>query len=397
MNSIPIFFKRVLPLLGAFLLIPYGQAAEPEPDVLTLEEAAELLRADTQTVRLMAEARTIPGRRVSLGSDSGSWRFSREALMAWLEMRVARTRSQMPPEFVESTREFEAQDRSNRAEPSGADAKPSAGTIGAEPVGYTATETFLRDQGALLAKNNVSFDIGLFYTRQDSQVIVGAAPSTLATVESRTATLQGLARYSLSDDTEIYTRASGLNQESEVYLFGSQLGDTSRSKRGDVDIGMRHVALDEDIGRPQVVLGLEGQVRTNKTSPALGGSVTLLKSLDPAVLFGAVSYKYTDSRDFNDITLLEPEHTTALSFGYAFALNDRLSLNTWVETSYQSETEFTDATLRENDFSTLQLGLTAQVARGIYLQPTVAVGLSGVGSAFSMGLNIPLTFGTDGL
>ncbi len=373
MNLSLAFFKGVVPLLVGFLFIPFSHAEEPVPDVLTLQETAELLRTDKQTVELMVRAGTIPGRRVSTGGNSNSWRFSREALMAWLERRAA------------------------PAVPTGADKKQQTGSIGAEPMGQTATETFLREQGVLLAKNNFAFDIGLFYTRQDNQVILGPAPSRLATVENRTATLQGVARYSLSDDTEIYARAAGLNQESEVYLFGSQVGDTSRSTRGDVDIGLRHVALDEYIGRPQVVLGLEGQVRTNKTSPALGGSVTFLKSLDPAVLFGAVSYKYTDSRDFDDITLLEPEHTTALSFGYAFALNDRLSLNTRVETSYQSKTVFTNTTLRENDFSTLQLGLTAQVARGIYLQPTVAVGLSGVGSAFSMGLNIPLTFGVDGL
>ncbi|EON92418.1 hypothetical protein MARLIPOL_06694 [Marinobacter lipolyticus SM19] len=373
MNSTRVFFRGVVPLLVGLFFIPFSHAEVPVPDVLTLQEAAELLRTDTQTVELMVKARTIPGRRVSIGGESDSWRFSREALMAWLEMRAA---SSAPID-------------ENKGQ--------QTGSIGAEPVGQTATETFLREQGVLLAKNNFAFDIGLFYTRRDSQVIIGPAPAALATVETRTATLQGLARYSLSDDAEIYARAAGLNQESKVYLFGSEVGDTSRSKRGDVDIGLRYVALDEFIGRPQVVLGLEGQVRTNKTSPAFGGSVTFLKSLDPAVLFGAVSYKYTDSRDFDDITLLEPEHTTALSFGYAFALNDRLSLNTWVETSYQSETEFTNATLRENDFSTLQLGLTAQVARGVYLQPTVAVGLSGIGSAFSMGLNIPLTFGADGL
>ncbi|WP_259310881.1 helix-turn-helix domain-containing protein [Capillimicrobium parvum] len=51
----------------------------PAPEVLTLEDAAELLRVSPDALRERAEAGDAPGRR--LGDD---WRFSREALLAWL-------------------------------------------------------------------------------------------------------------------------------------------------------------------------------------------------------------------------------------------------------------------------------------------------------------------------
>jgi excisionase family DNA binding protein len=51
---------------------------QPE-DVLTADEAAELLRSDAATVIAMAEDGKLPGRKV--GDD---WRFAREALMRWL-------------------------------------------------------------------------------------------------------------------------------------------------------------------------------------------------------------------------------------------------------------------------------------------------------------------------
>jgi excisionase family DNA binding protein len=51
----------------------------PVEEVLTVEEAAELLRSDAATVISMAEAGTLPGRKV--GDD---WRFVRAALMRWL-------------------------------------------------------------------------------------------------------------------------------------------------------------------------------------------------------------------------------------------------------------------------------------------------------------------------
>ena len=49
-------------------------------EVLTAEEAAELLRTDVATVSAMAENGTLPGRKV--GDD---WRFARAAVLRWLE------------------------------------------------------------------------------------------------------------------------------------------------------------------------------------------------------------------------------------------------------------------------------------------------------------------------
>jgi excisionase family DNA binding protein len=49
------------------------------PQVLTLAEAADLLRSDEKVVRRMAEDGTLPARKV--GDD---WRFTREAVLRWL-------------------------------------------------------------------------------------------------------------------------------------------------------------------------------------------------------------------------------------------------------------------------------------------------------------------------
>ena len=48
-------------------------------DVLTSDEAAELLRSDAATVIAMAEDGKLPGRKIG-----DEWRFAREALMRWL-------------------------------------------------------------------------------------------------------------------------------------------------------------------------------------------------------------------------------------------------------------------------------------------------------------------------
>src|SRR5262245_28432596 len=57
-----------------------GERGDARPEVLTLEEAADLLRLGPAAAREGAEAGEIPGRRIA-----GRWRFSRRRLMAWLE------------------------------------------------------------------------------------------------------------------------------------------------------------------------------------------------------------------------------------------------------------------------------------------------------------------------
>jgi excisionase family DNA binding protein len=57
-----------------------GRASElREPDVLTIEQLAELLQVDEKTVRSLATKGEIPGRKVGR-----HWRFSRQAVLAWL-------------------------------------------------------------------------------------------------------------------------------------------------------------------------------------------------------------------------------------------------------------------------------------------------------------------------
>ncbi len=57
----------------------YAFRPSAAPDVLTLAQLALFLQVDEQTVRALAEAGEIPGREIG-----GEWRFSREAVLAWL-------------------------------------------------------------------------------------------------------------------------------------------------------------------------------------------------------------------------------------------------------------------------------------------------------------------------
>jgi excisionase family DNA binding protein len=58
-------------------------AHEP-PEVLSLEEAGELLQVGTDDIEAVAEAGELPGRKIG-----SSWRFSRVAVLAWLRNDAA--------------------------------------------------------------------------------------------------------------------------------------------------------------------------------------------------------------------------------------------------------------------------------------------------------------------
>jgi excisionase family DNA binding protein len=56
------------------------ESHEAFPEVLTVRQVAELLQVTEETVRRLASKRELPGRRVG-----GAWRFSRPALIKWIE------------------------------------------------------------------------------------------------------------------------------------------------------------------------------------------------------------------------------------------------------------------------------------------------------------------------
>jgi excisionase family DNA binding protein len=73
--------ELVTDLVDRYLGEDAGTVTSPStgPDVLTVEQLADLLQVDAKTVRSLAAKGELPGRR--LGRH---WRFSRQAVLDWL-------------------------------------------------------------------------------------------------------------------------------------------------------------------------------------------------------------------------------------------------------------------------------------------------------------------------
>jgi hypothetical protein len=84
--------------VGAYSFQPYDAPApgpEAPPEVLSAEQAGQLLQIGEAVVREMAEAGKLPGRKLGFGPGA-VWRFSRAALVAWLSGPEKAERSKKP-------------------------------------------------------------------------------------------------------------------------------------------------------------------------------------------------------------------------------------------------------------------------------------------------------------
>src|SRR6185503_1134475 len=265
--------------------------------------------------------------------------------------------------------------------------------IGEAPTEQTAEDVFLRGQKVLLGRGEVAVDIGQFYSRSDNtQLTIVDNALGLGTIRQTAFTTLLSARVGIFDETEAFVSTIFRSLNSDVLVGTDKIAEDHLSEFGDVRLGVRRTLLAEAPGRPNIIATIFGHIPTGQTSYAVGGGLSVVKSFDPAVLFATANYRHAFSRDFADITRLEPENRLDITLGYALALNDTLTISTSVSGLFTGRSTFTNATLLRQDIYSLQLGLTSYLARGLYIEPTVSFGLSGPGDSVAFGVTLPYTF-----
>ena len=382
---------------------------------MTLGEAARLLRIRADELKGLAERNEVPGRRIG-----SRWRFNRDALLAWLngDWRLIATAVRRPgrggkapvtgetPSSARGSpldREKMARLRATGTSIAQGDEssetteeRPDGDTgerIGEAPKERTADEVFLRGEKVLLAPGEVTLEFGQFYSESDNQQLAQVGTGIgLATVERETFTTLLLGRLGVLRGTELFASTSFRNERSDVVLGSTQLSESERSEFGDVRLGVRRTLLHEGVGYPSIIATVDGRIPTGDTSYAVGGGLAFVKSIDPVVLFANANYRHTFSREFSDVTRLEPEDRLDVTLGYAQALNDTLTISTSVSGLFTGATEFDNARLRRQDNFSLQFALTSWLAEGLYIEPSVSFGLNGPGDSFAFGVTVPYTF-----
>jgi len=383
-------------LLATAVLVVAGTlpAAAPvcaaEKEVLDLEEAAALLRLQPETVRALAEARRIPARRIG-----NTWRFSRAALLGWLEGGLP---SGIPgaPAAQGAPAKPAAPESSPRGSPGETVAPEKAAgpppTVGERPASPTAEEVALRDQRVLLKGGAATIELGMSYTHSEQTLF------PVARVEQRIGTASATLRYGLIDNLQLTLRVPRIWRRVSTFTDATAGGTTSPSVTsdsftGDASISLLGVALNEAAGRPNIIVSLDGVVPTGTGDQAIGGGVVFSKSYDPAVIFAGLSYLYGIDISASDPRRGLAKRNVGLNMGYTYALNDSLALSTVFFGLYRSADSPDGVSIPPpRERYQLQFGLTWMLARGLFIEPAVAVRLGGEGPDMTFSLNIPYSF-----
>lgn len=382
------FVHRSIPvlLLIPVLIVPGRGLAEPTTAVLTLAEAADLLRVEPQQLLELARSGGVPGRRIGV-----EWRFSRAGLLSWLAGAPhPEAGAHGPPPTLPEAGLYALRGRGPGRGGTGQT------VVGEEPDLETAEDVFLRGQRVLLGPGEVVLEPAVFYSRADTRPLGfvdipllpgGLAAPGLLTLQQDTMTATLIGRYGLIEETELFGGFVYQLQEDRFELLGEELTDTDSSSA--LFAGLRRTLVHERGGVPDVIVSLQGRAPTDDSSWAGGGAVSLVKSLDPAVLFGSVEYRHVFARELDDVSLLEAEDSLGVTLGYAFAVNDELTLSTALSGLFRRREDFSDVELEGREEFSLRFGMTRMLGRGRYIEPTVTFLLNGGGGSMTFGLSMP--------
>ena len=266
--------------------------------------------------------------------------------------------------------------------------------IGEAPEERDAEDIFLRDQRVLLGRGDVVLDVGQFFSRSDTlQLALVGGNVLLATQEQSVLTTTLVGRVGVLNETEFYAGAAFHHLEDRLVANATDLASRGRNLFGNVFLGVRRTLLREGSGRPDIIATLDAQVPTDEDRQyVVGGGLVAVKSIDPVVLFAGSNYRRGFRRDLPDGSVLRTGNSFDVSLGYGLAVNDTLAISTAAAAVFSRAAIAEGISVARAETFSLRFALTAALGRGLYVEPSVTVGLSGPGQSFTMGVTIPYAF-----
>jgi hypothetical protein len=131
----------------------------------------------------------------------------------------------------------------------------------------------------------------------------------------------------------------------------------------------------------------------------LGGSFTLVKAADPAVLFGSIGYYYSFERNVGEEEDIEygkikPGDSIEYSFGIAYALNEKLSTSISYQQRITFETKQNHKKILGSDVNvaSLYLGVSYSPTPQTSVNLNVGAGLTDDAPNVDINLTVPMQF-----
>ncbi|MXR37113.1 transporter [Craterilacuibacter sinensis] len=302
-----------------------------------------------------------------------------------------------------------------------------------------SVDDIYQDATGFIQSGKFSFETGLTYTHYDTRELkvngfyaldaIFLGKLNLDRIKSDNLTLDLAARWSpwprwqfdvnlplVARYSNFFSGTTAANCSSDCVGEASK---TSSPKLGDTSFGVAYKLQQESATRPDVVLNLRARAPTGKhpydvvsekiegqnnltipsylpTGNGVWGTtlgVSAVKTVDPAVLYGSLSYTHNFVGTFNgsDIKLGD---SISLGAGLAFALNDKLSIGMSYAQQFGTKTRVNDEKVPGSDSNsaTLNLGLTYAMSKNLSVIPNLAVGLTPDAADYAFSLRFPYNF-----
>ncbi|MCP4696669.1 MAG: hypothetical protein GY862_07455 [Gammaproteobacteria bacterium] len=314
------------------------------------------------------------------GNESGNLSLHSQRLgviaLQWEE--IAGIADVPQPVNVAGLLETQGKNAGGNSQANDTESKPETPDILGEEPEEDLRQIFLRESAVLLKSGEKELGIGLSYARHSS----GSSRSrnigfSLNLQTNLTGQLEAVIGVPVTwAEREIFS-AEGIDNNSD---FG--IGDVTGGLKYDFDLrGKQWPNLIGSL-RFTAPAGNKPDLRKPGKAAVGGGhwqvsaGLTLVKSYDPAAVFGSIGYIHTFKETFDGLEV-SPGRNFSYSFGLGFAINRQLSLNGQFRGAYQTETKVNGVKLPgSSEPMNLRTGLTYRLAKGRYLQPGVSFALN---------------------
>lgn len=318
-----------------------------------------------------------------------------------------------------------------------------------EAMPSRSVEDVFREEHALFS-DRLTIEPGINYSYSDRSQLalrgflaldaIFLGELNLDTVESHITTFDINTRYGLSNRLEVGLNIPFVYRSSTYQSVGedhstdrNSEASVSEADLGDISASLSYRLLPETTERPDVVVSLGvraptgrdpygirlrevsgsgGNLNVPSTLPtgngvwAVNAGMSLLKTLDPAIVFTNFGYTYNIKESFDDISARDGDQpgdvklgdSIRVGFGTAFALNERLSLSLSYSHEYMQKAETTQNGITQKvigsdaNVGVFSIGGTYALSDTTTIVTSLGMGLTDDASDISLTFRMPLRF-----
>ncbi|WP_095108204.1 transporter [Pseudomonas sp. Irchel 3E20] len=384
--------------------------------------------------------------------------------LAVLEQRVRQVEDQPATPAPKRLAKSPADMRGNQVAGTGAAAASggAAGGAGATSYGQSlqddsapaqSVSNLYDEASGFFGGGSFSLETGMTYSRYDTrQLILNGFLAldsiflgniNLDRIKADNWTFDVTGRYNFNNRWQFDLNVPVVYRESTYQSGGAQNGAAGVTSEksitrdptiGDVNFGVAYKFMDESVNTPDAVVTLRVKAPTGKEPfgiklrqvsnntnlfvpdelPTGNGvwsitpGISLVKTFDPAVLFGSLSYTHNLEQDFDDISSSPSIKTPGsvrlgdsfqIGAGIAFALNEKMSMSFSVSDLIQKKSklksdggDWQSVVSSDANAGYFNVGMTVAATDNLTIVPNLSIGLTDDAPDFTFSLKFPYYF-----